>query len=201
MRDRGVEVLEMHDLLADDVGDPEARAWVLDRKIIDELVGAARAGRDPGLAGRDARRRAGRAPHRRYRHQRSARRDLRRLLRGTSTRSGFVMPPLPNTLFTRDKTCWIFGGVTLNPMYWPARRQETLLTTAIYKFHPSFADAEFDVWFGDPDVDHGAATLEGGDVMPIGKGVVLIGMGERTSLPGGHPGGARRCSQAGAPSG
>jgi arginine deiminase len=93
-----------------------------------------------------------------------------------------VLPPLPNTLFTRDTTCWIYGGVSLNPMFWPARRQETLLTTAIYKFHPDFKNAEFDVWFGDPDVDHYAATMEGGDVMPIGNGVVLIGMGERTTV-------------------
>ncbi|MGB8970987.1 MAG: arginine deiminase family protein, partial [Pseudomonas capeferrum] len=69
----------------------------------------------------------------------------------------------------------------LNPMYWPARRQETLLTTAIYKFHKEFTGADFQVWYGDPDKQHGNATLEGGDVMPIGKGIVLIGMGERTS--------------------
>ena len=49
--------------------------------------------------------------------------------------SSFIFPPLPNTQFTRDTTCWIYGGVTLNPMYWPARRQETLLASAIYKFH------------------------------------------------------------------
>ena len=66
-------------------------------------------------------------------------------------------------------------------MYWPARRQETLLTTAIYQFHPDFANEPFEIWYGDPDRDHGAATLEGGDVMPIGNGTVLIGMGERTS--------------------
>jgi arginine deiminase len=92
-----------------------------------------------------------------------------------------VIPPLPNTLFTRDTTCWIYAGVSLNPMFWPARRQETLLASSIYKFHPTFRDAQFQVWFGDPDVDHAAATLEGGDVMPIGNGVVLFGMGERTT--------------------
>ena len=68
-----------------------------------------------------------------------------------------------------------------NPMYWPARRQETLLPRAIYKFHPQFTNADFEIWWGDPDEDHGSSTLEGGDVMPIGNGVVLIGMGERTS--------------------
>ena len=92
----------------------------------------------------------------------------------------YLLPPLPNTLYTRDTTCWIYGGVTLNPLYWPARHEETILTTAIYKFHPDFA-GKVNVWWGDPTQDHGLATLEGGDVMPIGKGNVLIGMSERTS--------------------
>ena len=87
---------------------------------------------------------------------------------------------MPNTLYTRDTTCWIYGGCTLNSLYWPARREETILTTAIYKFHPDFA-GKVNVWWGDPIHDHGLATLEGGDVMPIGKGNVLIGMSERTS--------------------
>ena len=92
----------------------------------------------------------------------------------------YLLPPLPNTLYTRDTTCWIYGGVTLNPLYWPARHEEPILTTAIYKFHPDFA-GKVKVWWGDPTEDHGLATLEGGDVMPIGKGNVLIGMSERTS--------------------
>ena len=92
----------------------------------------------------------------------------------------YLLPPLPNTLYTRDTTCWIYGGVTLNSLYWPARQEETILATAIYKFHPDFA-GKVNVWWGDPTHDHGLATLEGGDVMPIGKGIVLIGMSERTS--------------------
>jgi len=95
-----------------------------------------------------------------------------------------VIKPLPNTQFMRDNSSWIFNGVTLNPMYWPARQQETLLTTAVYKFHPAFAGEDYQVWLGDPDGEphnYGAMTLEGGDVMPIGNGAVLIGMGERSS--------------------
>jgi arginine deiminase len=91
----------------------------------------------------------------------------------------YLMPPLPNTLFTRDTTCWIYGGVTLNPLYWPARHDETLLMKAIYTFHPDFTGAR--IWWGDPEKDWGLATLEGGDVMPVGNGVVLIGMSERSS--------------------
>ena len=92
----------------------------------------------------------------------------------------YLMPPLPNTLYTRDTTCWIYGGVTLNPLYWPARHDETLLMKALYMFHPDFA-GRVNVWWGDPEQDWGLATLEGGDVMPAGNGVVLTGMSERSS--------------------
>ena len=66
-------------------------------------------------------------------------------------------------------------------MYWPARKPETLLQRAVYKFHPMFAGGDFKIWWGDSDEDFAGASMEGGDVMPIGKGVVLIGMGERTT--------------------
>jgi arginine deiminase len=101
--------------------------------------------------------------------------------------SAFVLPPLPNTLFTRDSSCWIYGGVSINPMYWPARRREAYNVAAIYKAHPMFAGAGFDFWYPPegPEgrfetADFGLATLEGGDVMPIGNGAVLIGMSERS---------------------
>jgi arginine deiminase len=91
----------------------------------------------------------------------------------------YLMPPLPNTLYTRDTTCWPYGGVTLNPLYRPARHDETLLMKAIYQFLPDFVGAT--VWWGDPERDWGLATFEGGDIMPVGNRVVLMGMSERTS--------------------
>lgn len=99
----------------------------------------------------------------------------------------FVLPPLPNTLFTRDSSCWIYNGVSLNPMRSRARRLEAVNVAAIYKAHPLFRDAEFEFWHppdGDDSrfnvEDFGLASLEGGDVMPIGNKTVLIGMSERT---------------------
>ena len=62
----------------------------------------------------------------------------------------FVLTPLPNHLFQRDNSCWIYNGVTINPMAKPARQRETLHTRAIYKFHPLF-DAKFTVYYGDDD--------------------------------------------------
>ena len=187
MRDRDVEVLETLPMLTDVVGMPEGRTWVLDRKITDDLVGPGitrelRAWLDELPAARLAELLIGGVTWRDVPDDFAGPFVL--ALRESSEQQGFVLPPLPNTLFSRDNTSWIFQGVTLNPMFWPARRQETLLTTAIYRFHPAFADASFDVWLGDLEGrphDHGFATLEGGDVMPLGKGVVAIGMGERTS--------------------
>ncbi len=99
----------------------------------------------------------------------------------------FVLPPLPNTLFTRDSSCWIYGGVSINPMYWPARRREAYNVAAIYRAHPMFAPGGFEFWYPPegPDgrletADFGLASLEGGDVMPVGNGAVLIGMSERS---------------------
>ncbi len=182
LRARGVETVELHDVIAETMALPEARAWLLDRKIVANEVGLGlltdtRAFLDElkprelaefligGLATTDL-------PH----DFRSAYLALAREATGARE---YLMPPLPNTLYTRDTTCWLYGGVTLNPLYWPARHDETLLMKAVYLFHPDFAGSR--IWWGDPEQDWGMATFEGGDVMPVGNGVVLVGMSERTS--------------------
>ncbi len=93
----------------------------------------------------------------------------------------FLLPPLPNHLFQRDNSCWIYGGVSVNPMAKPARRRETLHSQAIYRYHPMFAGADFVTYYGNDDSLHLPATVEGGDVHVLGHGAVLIGMGERTT--------------------
>src|SRR3954454_8778892 len=182
MRERGVDVVELHNVLTETMAIPQARTWLLDRKIVANEVGL-------GLV----------EGTRAFRDGLEARKLTEYLIGGLSTidlpddfRSGYLalaresagvpeylMPPLPNTLYTRDTTCWVYGGVTLNPLYWPARHDETLLMKAVYTFHPDFSGAR--VWWGDPEQDWGLATLEGGDVMPIGNGAVVVGMSESTS--------------------
>ena len=184
MRERGVEVVEMHNLLTETLDNPAAKKWILDQQIVPNeigigLVDETRSFLDGlpsrtlaefligGLSTNDL--------------PESYGAETLKLVREAAGVTEYLLPPLPNTLYTRDTTCWIYGGVTLNPLYWPARHEETILTTAIYKFHPSFTNAEYEVWWGDPTQHHGLSTFEGGDVMPIGKGNVLIGMSERTS--------------------
>ncbi len=180
MVDRGVEVVDFQQLLSQVLDIPQARRWLLDRRITEDHVGvgmldelkcwmAELSGETladyltGGVLGRDL-------PF-----------QNKGLFSEYLGADGFVIPPLPNLLFTRDISCWIYDQVSLNPMYWPARRNETLLTEAVYRFHPAFKlDDSYIVW-GSSDSDHGPATLEGGDVMPIGNRAVLIGMGERSS--------------------
>jgi arginine deiminase len=94
----------------------------------------------------------------------------------------FLLSPLPNHLFQRDNVAWVYSGYSVNPMAMPARRREALNSRVVYRFHPMFAGAS--AYYGDDDEPHGAATVEGGDVLVLGNGVVLVGMGERTTPQG-----------------
>ncbi|MET0524345.1 MAG: arginine deiminase [Nocardioides sp.] len=94
----------------------------------------------------------------------------------------FLLPPLPNHLFTRDTSAWVFDGVSINAMRKRARIRETVHYEAIYRWHPHFADADFNVWA--PGTANGAATTEGGDILVLGRGTVLVGMSERTTPQG-----------------
>jgi len=130
LRGRGVEVVELHELLAETVAIPEARAWLLDRKVTANLIGLGmvedtRAFLDSleaaqlaeyligGLATTDL--------------AADFRPDFVALARESTGNREYLLPPLPNTIYTRDTTCWLYGGLTLNPLYLPARHDETLL--------------------------------------------------------------------------
>ena len=186
MRDRGVDVVEMHDLLSETVAIPEARKWLLDNRVTAEEVGLelmddVRAYLDE-MANRElAETLIGGLAVEEFPDELSG--SLMKLIRQSPGISQYLISPLPNTLYTRDTTCWVYGGCTVNPLYWPARKDETLLTTAIYKFHPDFA-GKTKIWWGDPEREHGLATVEGGDVMPAGNRTMLIGLSERTSHQG-----------------
>jgi arginine deiminase len=180
MRERGTEVLLVHELLAETLEDAEAREWLLIRRVRPEEVTVMFA-----------------RPISEWLTEMPATElatsltggvtvqelpdELRSAIGPALAQTDFVLPPLPNQLFTRDSSAWIYGGVSLNPMFWPARQLETLNIEAIYRFHPRFRDADFRIWFGGADHDWGLARLEGGDMMPAGDGVVLIGMGERST--------------------
>ncbi|MFI7120378.1 arginine deiminase [Amycolatopsis sp. NPDC049868] len=180
LRDKGVRVHYYGQLLAETLALPEGRAFVLDRVCTPEILGPALAtplrSLFDDLDGENLAE---------YLVGGVLKADLRPL-RAQSLRwdtlaaDDFVLPPLPNHLFQRDDSCWVYGGVSINPMAKPARQRESLHTRAIYRYHPMFAGAGFHTYYGDDDVSHQPATIEGGDVHVLGGGAVLIGMGERT---------------------
>ncbi|MFI8260899.1 arginine deiminase [Streptomyces sp. NPDC085665] len=181
LRDRGVRVHLLADLLTETLDGIEARQLVLDR-VFDE--------REFGVLGTDRLRTY-------FDSLEPA--ALTTCLIGGVTKSelfertgpipsvrlhamspdDFLLAPLPNHLFTRDTSCWAYDGVSVNPMSKRARRRETVHFEALYQHHPLFAKGEFHRW-SDGQAAY-PATIEGGDVLVIGNGAVLVGMSERTT--------------------
>jgi arginine deiminase len=93
-----------------------------------------------------------------------------------------LLPPLPNHLFTRDPSAWIYGGLSVHAMRRRARIRETLHYEAIYRWHPRFADVPTPRW--SDGVSDAPASIEGGDVLVLGDGALLVGMSERTTPQG-----------------
>jgi len=183
LRDQGVEVLLLTNLLAETLGVPEAKEWLLNSQISDYRFGATFAN--------DVRCYLGDLPNL----------ELAKILTGGLSfgempmksssmlqsmhkPTDFIINPLPNHLFTRDTSCWVYGGVSINPMAKVARQRETNHLRAIYRWHPTFAGEDFIKYYGDEERAYDQSTIEGGDVLVIGKGAVLIGMSERTTAQG-----------------
>ncbi|EGT5660268.1 arginine deiminase [Cronobacter dublinensis] len=183
LRDQGVEVLLLTDLLTRTLDIPEAKAWLLETQVSEYRLG-------PSFAA-DVRGWLADLPHRELARRLSGGltfseipASIHNMVVDTHGSNDFIMEPLPNHLFTRDTSCWIYNGVSINPMAKQARQRETNNLRAIYRWHPAFADGEFIKYFGDQNINYDHATLEGGDVLVIGRGAVLIGMSERTTPQG-----------------
>ncbi len=180
---QGVEVSLLKDIFTETLAVPEAKSWILDRHCSEHHYGKTLA--------REVR----------CFFEEMNNEDLAAYLSGGLTvdefdstssnptlcmmgKTDFIHPPIPNHLFTRDTSCWIYGGVSINPMAKSARKRETIHFRAIYKFHPMFRQAHFNTYYGDTDDNYDNATIEGGDVLVLGRGTVLIGMSERTTSQG-----------------
>lgn len=180
LRDHGVDVLFMDQLLEETLAIPEARQWLFKHTFNDYRLG-------PTLAKQvidhlktfDAKQLV---------HLLMAGLTLQEtpisgesLYAKTHRASDFLLPPLPNHLFTRDTSCWIHDGVVIPSMAKHARRFETLHTACIYMFHPSFREHHIKILFDGELRRYTSTTIEGGDTMLIGNGTLLIGMSERTT--------------------
>jgi arginine deiminase len=179
MRERGIEVFLAEHLLAEALASQDAREWVCGHILGEREVGLNAAQRARDWAGS-----AEPALVAEFLVGGITKSDIKQdigLVWESADPTSMLLPPLPNFLFQRDPSCWIFDGVTINPMTKPARKPETMIMETIYRFHPMFAAEKFPIWLGGGDEDWGRCHVEGGDVQPIGNGTVMIGMGERTT--------------------
>jgi len=181
LRSRGIKVHLYGTLLAETLDTPDGRAFVLDRLCTPSMLGPSLI--DPMRKLADD---VDGVTLSQYLIGGVLKSDLN-LQRARSLKwemlqpEDYVLTPLPNHLFQRDNSAWIYNGVTVNPMAKPARQRETLHSRAIYNYHPMFAGQDFNFWYGNDDAQHQPATVEGGDVHVVGNHTVLIGMGERTT--------------------
>ncbi|PSL05222.1 arginine deiminase [Haloactinopolyspora alba] len=175
LRGHQVEVLYLADLLAETLAVPQARRACIDAVLTDPRHGdtlraVLRAHLDDLHPDDLAQVLIAGLAHDELRGGRGLVYDL-------MNRRDFVVDPLPNLLFTRDSAVWIADQVAVTSLAMSARRRETSLTAAIYRHHPRFAGTE--AVYG-PDLE----SLEGGDVLLLGPGVVAVGTGERTTPAG-----------------
>jgi arginine deiminase len=182
LRDRGVTVYLFADLLAEAIEAPGGREFVTER-----ICTPARFG--PSMAGELAKLFAGTDPATLADYliggvTKSELASLPGLTWATLADDDFVLTPLPNTMFQRDNAAWVGSGLSINPMAKSARLRESINTRTVYRYHPMLRDGDYYIYYGDDDFDHSPATLEGGDIAVVGPGVVLVGMGERTSPMG-----------------
>lgn len=184
LRGRGAEVLYLQDLLAETMEVPAARSFVLDGLIDERAFGvsamdALRSLSEKQSGAQVAETLIGGLTKAELLEQVDAPHSA---LLSTMGPDDFVLAPLPNHLFTRDTSCWVFDGVAVNSMRMQARMRETINYEAIYQWHPRFAEDEHHWWARGRS--EGVATVEGGDVLVIGNGAVLVGVSERTSPQG-----------------
>ena len=183
LTDNGVEVFFLTKLLTETLNNPKAKTWILDHQInkyrygktlacevymhlktMDHLTLAKHLTGGLTVSELDA--------------------SCHSMTLNTLKETDFIIDPIPNHLFTRDTSSWVYGGVSMNPMAKMARKRETINLRAIYKFHPMFQNADFHTYLGDDDHNYDHSTVEGGDVMVLGRGHVLIGLSERTTPQG-----------------
>jgi arginine deiminase len=180
LEDRGVEVLYLNTLLEETMEQPLARTWLLDKLVPDGKVGPAlerelRA----WLEGLDSERLA--------RHLIGGVAVSELPASGSSLSShllapdDFVISPLPNAIFTRDNSSWIYGGVHFNRLAKTARLGESVNLEVVYRCHPRFTEAAFQIWQSPKEERDAGATIEGGDILVLGNSALLIGVSERTT--------------------
>ncbi|ABZ75264.1 Arginine deiminase [Shewanella halifaxensis HAW-EB4] len=183
LEQQGVNVLYLNKLLAETLALPEARQWLLDTQLSNYRLGTSLASSVKSWLSELPNEQIAKYLTGGLAYNEIPEPFFKPLFDSYDWEH-FILKPLPNHLFTRDTSCWIYNGVSLNPMAKSVRRRESNNLKAIYRWHPLFEKQNFNYYLGNENVNYDNATIEGGDVLIIGRGAVLIGLSERTSPEG-----------------
>ncbi len=178
LRDNGVEVLYLTDLVAETIRDAEVRSELieqfldeagLDKHRIREIVKDYFADMgDEALVGTMM------AGVRKSEIRGFETGKLADYLSFRTDDYPFLIDPMPNLYFTRDPFATIGTGVSLHRMHTVTRNRETLFGKFIFKYHPLYKNAP--KWY-----DRGeTSSLEGGDILLLSPKVIAVGISQRT---------------------
>ena len=184
LRDKGVTVHLFQNLLAEAIDQPGAREFLQDKFVTATRFGPVLEGRLDDLVGQMPADRLAEALIGGVLRSDLALDESSSLLWTYLDANDFLLTPLPNHLFQRDNSAWVYDGLSVNPMAKAARKRETINSRVVWNFHPMFRDAGLHFYYGNDDDNPEPATVEGGDILVIGNGAVMIGMGERTTPQG-----------------
>lgn len=183
MRDQGIDVVEFMDLFQQTLADPKAKQYVLDNTVnykrLGPLLAPALVDWASSLSPEGVSRLCVEGI---TKGEWEKIEKVPSLVSQTLAEDDFLIGPLPNHLFTRDASVWAYGGVAINSMSREVRRRESLHYSAIYRHHPAFRDAKFDVWT--TGMSGASRSAEGGDILVLGDGVLAVGVSERTTPQG-----------------
>jgi arginine deiminase len=97
----------------------------------------------------------------------------------TLNEMGYILPPLPNLLFTRDTAMVMGTHAMIGSMRYDIRWSEELIMKALFLHHPKLRNSG--VLYDGAAERRRNYTLEGGDVHPLRADTVMIGFSERSS--------------------
>jgi len=176
---RGVDILLLEDALASVLENTEGRRWLIENRVTKDDFGDFVAQFQQYLDDQPSRSLAQALIGGLTKEE--LRVAPQGLLTATLDDDDFILRPLPNHLFTRDTSAWLYEGVAVNTMATSARWRETANLEAVYRFHPDFVNADFPVWLRPGQSMHQSPSIEGGDVLVLGNRSLLIGLSDRTS--------------------
>ncbi|HEU0077808.1 MAG TPA: arginine deiminase family protein, partial [Longimicrobiaceae bacterium] len=161
------EVLDVRDLLADIVDEPEVRKFLVNR-VMEVASSEPLGGELYEIPGDEL-------IHRFIEGREAPQGPISKLLNKVS----YELPPLPNLFFTRDAAMVVNEGVIIGAMRYAVRWTEELLMKALFRYHPLLKNEGF---IYDGTEEHRSDyTIEGGDVLILRPDLAMVGLSERSS--------------------